>query len=129
MRIQLDSHHVEARLRQRGSPDLMESDPQLLRIHGDAEISVVRVVIFLEQKPTDADRRIFLEIIDTDTVVGLNRRVSLATLNDAVDVVATVAANDEWNVELLAVEFNGPGVSLIVVRVTREKCMRVNPYL
>jgi hypothetical protein len=113
-------------LREARVANLVETDSQLFRVDRDSEVTVVCVVILFEQQTAHLYCRILLEIVDPDSIIRFLRGMSLASLDDTIDVVASVATYDEWHVEFLSTEFYGSGVALIVMRMGREECMRIN---
>src|SRR5437762_2771855 len=61
VRREIHSYEIVLRLGKAPRSDLMESDPQLSLVDGDSKITVVSVVVFLEQEPAHFHRRFRLE--------------------------------------------------------------------
>src|SRR3954447_2181917 len=128
--LEPDRSHIVARLSQRPYADLVKADLQILLVDVNAKISVIVVIIFREDEVLHLGERVLaLEIFDVLAGMRFDGRLSFARSNQRVDVVPAVSANDEGDVDLLALELHNSRIALHVVRVRGEKGMRVDAFL
>src|SRR5258708_877330 len=127
--IELDGYKVKPRLCQAVHADLIKAYSQELVIYAYTQITVVVVLVFFQKQIHLLNDRITLKIFHARTRVGLNRRISLATLYDGIYVVPAISAHNERHVVLVATEFDDSRVALIVVGMGGEESMRIDANL
>src|ERR1700685_1752752 len=105
----------------------MELNAKLLWVRGNAQVTVIGVVKIVDRKPSAEAGKICIEIVYLSAAHRIRRRDSSPPLDEGLHVIAPVAGDDERHGVVLPCQGDLPGVTLIIVRVTGEESVRVNP--
>jgi hypothetical protein len=108
----------------------MEADLEVLLVHVNAQVAVIVVVILGEDEMFHLRDAVFaFEISNIGAGVRLHGGLSLLRPDQRIDVMAAVAGNDKGNVDFLAAEVDDACVTLVVMGMGRQECVRVNAFL
>src|SRR5262249_46500756 len=109
--------------------DLVKPDPQLILIYLNSEITIIVVVVLLEQQAAALNSRTGFQITHVGAIAGLLRRLPLAGLNQRVHIVAAISADHKWHIEIMAIESHSSRIALVIVRVTGNEGVGIDPFL
>src|SRR5215471_12800715 len=104
----------------------MKSDLQFLLIDRDPQISVVHIVVVLEDKSGRGHGWLIFEVMNVSSKVWLAWEVASFAFHHTVYVVASIATYDERHFIVPIAETNTSGEPLIVVRVSGQESVWIH---
>ena len=74
---EVDGNHVNTRLGDGGSADLVEADLELLLVDGNTEVAVVGIVVLFEDEALGGNDLLIIQVADVSAVVRLLRKLAV----------------------------------------------------
>jgi hypothetical protein len=115
---QIHCYHIDPGLRQLADVHKVKSDLQFLLVHSDPQISVIHIVVVLQDEPGRSHDWLTFEVMNVSSKVRLAWELASFAFHHAIYVVTSIATYDKRHFIRLVGKTNTSRKPLVVVRVS-----------